>query len=313
MAVRAPLYFDGSDLKEMSTAQVDELINEAIYQYSQGTIGVALGVVASGGNLTGINDTRLQAGAMITHASAFPTEAQTGEPTTVTVAYDKLNQIVTSGSGTADSGLNYPLYKTASNGIQPMNLQDLKDTILHPAIDLMVSGSTTYQQAGTYHINTSSSVTGSTLVDASPVYTDSRANVGAYTSGGIPETQDQPMTINNYYLHRINGVAGTFEKPLYIRILGNHDLQEYSTIDFQAFLKGWINFTAGASIDGYKITYNVDGSGTNRGSAMVDTVLTGGSGTYTTFQAGTDDYRAQEFPDGTATTAATHYLKILKS
>ena len=46
---------------------------------------------------------------------------------------------------------------------------------------------------------------------------------------------------------------------------------------------------------------------------MVDTVLTGGSGVHTTRYGGTDDYRAQEFPNGSATTAATNYLKILKS
>ena len=51
MAVRAPLYLDSGNLKEMSTAEVDEIIAETIYQYATGTIGVALGVVASGGNL----------------------------------------------------------------------------------------------------------------------------------------------------------------------------------------------------------------------------------------------------------------------
>ena len=50
MAVRAPLYLDSGNLKEMSTAEVDEIIAETIYQYATGTIGVALGVVASGGN-----------------------------------------------------------------------------------------------------------------------------------------------------------------------------------------------------------------------------------------------------------------------
>ena len=84
-----------------------------------------------------------------------------------------------------------------------MNLTDVKDTFLHPAIDLLTAGTTTAQQAGTYHINTSSNVTGSTEVSASAtaVYADTRADTSAYTSGGITETQDQPTTINNYYLH----------------------------------------------------------------------------------------------------------------
>ena len=33
---------------------------------------------------------------------------------------------------------------------------------------------------------------------------------------------------------------------------------------------------------GYKIRYNINGTGTNKGSGMVDTRLTGGSGNYQT-------------------------------
>ena len=60
--------------------------------------------------------------------------------------------------------------------------------------------------------------------------------------------------------------------------------------------------------------YNVgsSGSGNTRGSGMADTRLNG-SGNYQTRQINTDDYRAQEFPDGTATTIATYYLRINKS
>ena len=68
---------------------------------------------------------------------------------------------------------------------------------------------------------------------------------------------------------------------------------------------------AAESGDGFKITYSYT-TGTNRGSGMVDTILIG-TGDYKTFQAGADDYRAQEFPNGTASTANTWYLKINKS
>ena len=316
MAVRAPLYLDSGNLKEMSTAEVDEIIAETIYQYATGTIGVALGVVASGGNLDQMTDSRLISGTASVDVSAFPNEATTAEPTTTNITYDKINQIITSGSGTPDDGKTWPVYKTSSDHIQAMSLQDVKDTFLHPAIDLLTTGSTTSQQAGTYHINTSNSVTGSTLVSATPVFVDTRADAASYTSAGIGTagtTQDINTTINSYFLHRIDGVAGTFKKPIYIKAIGDIDLQEYTTANFQALLKGGIQYTAAVSIDGYKITYNVNGTGNNRGSAMVDTVLTGGSGVHTTRYVGTDDYRAQEFPNGSATTAATNYLKILKS
>ena len=68
---------------------------------------------------------------------------------------------------------------------------------------------------------------------------------------------------------------------------------------------------AAESGDGFKITYSYT-TGTNRGSGMVDTILTG-TGDYKTFKFDGDDYRAQEFPSGTAATANTWYLKINKS
>ena len=46
---------------------------------------------------------------------------------------------------------------------------------------------------------------------------------------------------------------------------------------------------------------------------MVNTVLTGGSGNYQTRLVGSNDYRAQEFPDGTPATANTYSFKIEKS
>ena len=54
------------------------------------------------------------------------------------------------------------------------------------------------------------------------------------------------------------------------------------------------------------------GSGQTRGSGMADTILDG-SGNYQTRQVDNDDYRAQEFPNGSVTTAATYYLRIHKS
>ena len=88
MAVRKPLYYDAGDLKEMTTAMVDTIIDQCVYQYSLDT-SVTLEVVSSGGNLGVLTDTRQQAGAMLTHASTFPSEATTPEPSTVTINYDK--------------------------------------------------------------------------------------------------------------------------------------------------------------------------------------------------------------------------------
>ena len=311
MAVRKPLYEVSGNLREMSTAMVDSIVDQIIYQYSLSP-SVTLSVVGSGGNLGTITDTRKQAGSYSTSRTAFPSEATTAEPSTVTVSYSKINSSTASVSPTTDTGKTWPSYYNASGQIQAMNLQDVKDTFLHPAIDLLTAATTTTQQAGTYHISSSSSVTGSTLVSATPVFSDTRANTGAYTAGSIPETLDQPTTITNYYLHRVNGSAPSFTLPYYVNASNN--IQQFTSATFNLLAQEWIRYTAASSADGYSISYNLgtSGSGNTRGSGMGDTVLNG-SGNYQTRYVNTDDYRAQEFPNGTAVTSNTYYLRINKS
>lgn len=311
MAIRNPLKNDSGNVKEMTTAEVNQIIDQIVYQYSLNP-SVALSVVASGGSLGTITDTRLQAGAYSTSTTAFPSEATTAEPSVVTVSYSKINQTVATVSPTTDTGKTWPVYYNASGHIQAMNLQDIKDTFLHPAINLLTAATTTTQQAGTYFISSSSSVAGSTLVSSTPVFSDTRANTSLYTAGSIPEALDQPTTITNYYLHSVNGSNTSYSVPFYINA-SNH-LQEYTSASFQSLVQGWIRYTAASSTDGYKITYNLgtSGSGNTRGSGMGDTRLNG-AGNYQTRYVNTDDYRAQEFPNGTSTTINTYYLRINKS
>jgi len=311
MAVRTPLYLNSGNLKEMSTTMVDNIIDQIIYQYSLNP-SVTLSVVSSGGNLGTITDTRLQAGTHATSASSTPPESGTGEPTVVTVNYDKISSSSATVSPTSDTGKTWPVYRTSTNDIQAMTLQDVKDTFLHPAIDLLTSGSTGTQQAGTYHISTSSSVTGSTEVSGSntPIFLDTGANTSAYSSGSIPETLDQPQTLTSYYLQRVNGNDNAYTTPMFIT--GANDLQVYTTTNFESLVQEWIRYTAASSTDGYAISYNINGTGTNRGSGIVDQRLNG-SGNYQTRFVNANDYRAQEFPNGTLTTINTYFLKINKS
>ena len=310
MAVRSPLKNDSGNVKEMTSAEVDQIVDQVVYQYSQNP-SVTLSVVSSGGNLGTISDTRLQAGAMSQTNSSFPPESSTAEPSVVTVTYDKISQTIASVSPTADTGKTWPAYYNASGHIQAMSLQDVKDTFLHPAIDLLTAGTTSTQQAGTYHISTTSSVTGSTLVSGTPVFLDTRADTSAYTAGSIPETLDQPTTITTFYLQRVNGTNNSYVKPFYINAQNN--LQEFAGGTFESLLQEWIRKTAADSNDGYKLDYNLgtSGLGNTRGSGMSDTRLNG-SGNYQTVQV-SDDYRAQEFPDGTPTSINTYYLRIRKS
>jgi len=313
MAVRTPLKNDSGNVKEMSSAEVDQIVDQIVYQYSLNP-SVALSVVGSGGSLGTITDTRLQAGAASTSTTAFPSEATTAEPSTVTVNYSKIDSSTASITPTADTGKTWPAYYNASGHIQAMSLQDVKDTFLHPAIDLLTAATTTTQQAGTYFISSSSSVVGATEVSgtATPIFLDTRADTTLYTAGGIAETLDQPTTITSFYLQRVNGSDTSYTVPFYINA-SNH-LQEFDSATFESLLQGWIRYTAASSTDGYSISYNLgtSGSGNTRGSGMGDTRLNG-SGNYQTRFVNTDDYRAQEFPNGTATTINTYYLRINKS
>ena len=313
MAVVKPLYETGGNLREMDSTMVQQLVDQAVYQYSLSP-SVALSVVSSGGSLDAITDTRKSAGAQSTSSTSFPSEGTTQEPQTVTVTYDKVTETRTAGSPTADTGKTWPVYYNSSGQIQAMSLTDVKDTILHPAIDLLASGSTGTQQGGTYHVSTSTSVSGSTEVSGSntAIFTDTRADTGAYSAGSIPETQDQPTTITNYYLHRITGSEISYTEPYFLD--SNNNIKEFTTAAFNSLLQEWMQYTAVSSGDGYSLSYNIgsSGSGNTRGSGMADTILNG-SGNYQTRQVNNDDYRAQEFPNGSATTAATYYLRIHKS
>ena len=312
MAVRSPLYYNSGNLQEMTSAMVTQIVEQTVYQYSLNP-SVTLSVVGSSGNLDAIVDTRLQAGAQSTSATAFPNEATTAEPSVVSITYDKISETRATVTPTADTGLTWPVYYDSST-IRAMSLQDVKDTFLHPAIDLLSSGSIGTSQGGTYHINSSTSVAGSTEVSGSntAVFSNTQADTSAYTSGGIPETLDQPTTLTNFYLHKITGSNTAYTSP--VKIDGSSNLQEYPAATFNALLQDWIRYTAASSTDGYSISYNVGatGSGSTRGSGMADTRLNG-SGNYQTRFVNTDDYRAQEFPNGTATTINTYYLRIHKS
>jgi len=310
MSVRAPLYNNSGNIQEMTTAMVDEVVDQIVYQYSLSP-SVALSVVSSGGSLGTISDTRLQAGASTTDATNFDTEGETPDVSTVTVNYAKIDSSTASITPTTDTGTTWPLYYNSSGQIQAMNLTDIKDTFLHPAIDLLSAATTTSQQAGTHFISSATSVTGSTRVSATPIFTDTRANAAAYTAGGIGETQDQPTTITNYYLYTVNGSDTSYTAPFFIN--GSNNLQVFAEATFESLIQEWIRYTAASSTDGYAISYNLgtSGSGNERGSGMADTKLN--SSTYATRFVNADDYRTQEFPSGSAVTQNTYYLRINKS
>ena len=314
MTVRIPLKLDGSDIRQMTTANITALKLEAIRLYGLAPTAVMSQVSSGGAGFAAISDTRLQAGAASEDATNFDTQAQTANVSTITVNYDKLNLTYTSVSAWSDATYGYPLYLDASNNLQEMSAQDMYDTFIIPAIDTLTSGSTGEDQAGTYRIHTATSLTGHTLISSTPVFSDTRANAAAYTADGLPETQDQPTTITNYYLMRVNsGSQSSFAAPLVLTDSGA-TIHEMPAANLTNMLQDSIQYNA-SQVAGTKISYNINGSGNARGSAMVNTKLDGS--TYLTHQSAAayssgDGYFSQEVPSGSVTTVGTYTFKVVQ-
>ena len=321
MAVRTPLKLDGSNnLIEMTSTDIANIKAEMIRQYGLNP-SVTLTQVASGGSLGSISDTRLQSGTASTSISATPPETTTAEPTTVTVNYSRMTETVATLSATADTNNRaFPVYYTAGGHIQAMTLQDMYDTFVTDVIDTLTTAATTTSQAGTYRIHTATTLTGHTLLSATPVFIDTVADIGdidgtnAYQAANIGtagSVQDLFLTRTSYYLFSINPASvGTIPTPVYITT-GNH-LQQFTTANFQAQLADLVRYYATQT--GSRVDYVMDTSTTGaRGSGMVNSNHTGGAGVYATLNVTTNDYRAQEFPNGTLTTITTTYLRCIRA
>lgn len=321
MAFRYPLILDGSNnLKEMSAAQVTAVSDRVRYLYGANP-SVTLSRVASGGTLGTISDTRKKSGAASVStgnqntvddgAAEYTQETSTAEPGTVTVNYARISQTKDNTTASVDTNnVAFPIYRTASSHIRAMSLDDVYDTFINPAIDVITGNN--QPQPGTYYIHTATSLSGYSAVSTSPVFSDTRANTASFLAaniGGAGSTQDFATTITNYYLLAANNMAApSMEQMLFIRN-SDKNIEQYTQAEMDAWLQNCVRHTASeGSGTGTRITYSYS-SGTNLGSGMNDTILNG-SGNYQTRFVGVDDYRAQEFPNGSSTTAQIHRLKI---
>jgi hypothetical protein len=298
MAIRTPLKIDSTNLKEMSSTDTGNIISRMVYLYMTDP-SVALSVVANSGSLDAINDTRTQASAATSHASSFQTA---GAVSTVTVSNDKIDESVTSNSVPADTNnIRFPVYNDSGN-IKAMSLTDM----YHSFVSLATNGtSTLIPAAQPYKIGTSAPG-GYTQVSPTPIFVDTVANVSAYAAGNIPEAQDQPTTLTNYYLYSNNGTAVTAPTPLYID--SNQNLKEYTAAELDVVLKEVVRYAA-QSLTSNKLRFYIGGSGTTCGTGIVNKKYN--SSAQQQVQVG-DDYRTQRFPSGTAVAVNTYYLKARK-
>jgi len=283
-----------------------------VYLYG-GSPSVTIEISVGSGSLGAMIDTRMQAGAPTQDFSNFDTSGETPNISRATdVTFDKMNQVNASVSTPTDTNNRlYPVYYN-SGTIQAMTATDVFDTFITQAIGTLTDGN---DRDGTFRISTSTSESGHTLISSNPVFTDTRANTSLYSAGGIPELQDQPFDVNNYYLHRTNqGASPSVTLPF--QITSGNDLQRYSITAFDAMLLAEIRHHT-VNTSGSTISYNINGSGNNRGTGMVDTRLDG-SGNYQQRQDGPGgtsgtSYRTQEFPNGSPQTISTYFLKINRS
>ncbi len=312
MVARTPLILDGGNLKEMSSSQITEIQNRCRYLYGANP-SVVLSHTASGGNLSpGMSDTRMRAGVTSSGASSFPAETSTDEPTIITVTtYDRVNQTAANTTETADtSNIAFPVYRTNTNDIQAMTLTEMYETFIYPAIDTITSA---VGQPGTYRVHTSNSLTGYTNLGT--IFSDTRVIPANYSAASIPAAgqtyADQVSGIADFYLLSSPNIAApTYTSPVYIR--SDNNIQQYTQTAFDAILKNCMRHVA-SEVTGSKIRYILDTNNIEPilGTAITDTKLNG-SGNYQTHEAGADDYRAAEFPNGTAVTATTWYLRMVQ-
>jgi hypothetical protein len=319
MTVRTPIYFDGTDIVEMSATHMTQWKTYIAYLYASAP-SVTVTVVSGSGTLSPtMADTRLKAGAASatgSGGSAFVAEGTTAEPATVTVNYDKLTGPTYNTSLSAQADTNnfaFPAYKDGDN-LKAMSLTDYVDTFIYATLDAMITASESAATNGTYTIATSASVTNYAEVSGAgtAVFLDTRADTSAYSAAGIPETLDQPTTVTSFFLQRANfGRTFPTVAPLLIDASGNLNQVDLTsdTSSFNAILKNDIRHYAAEDSGGHKLSYNINGSGNARGTAMVDNRLNG-AGNYQQRQVG-DDYRSQEFPNGSAATISTYTFKIV--
>ena len=318
MAVRTPVKYDGSNIVEMSSSDLTEWYAYIAYLYAKSPT-VTVSVVSASGTLSpsGMTDTRMKAGAASTNASAFVAEGSTAEPATVTgTTYDKITGPTydTSGSANADLGaVGYPLYIDGDSNLRVMSQADYVDTFIYATLDAMINASESSATNGTYTIATGgSAATNYTRVSSTAVFIDTRADTSAYTADGIPETLDQPTNVTSFFVDRRSDARAFPSNALLFAESGGDIIQGPLTADsstFNAALENDIQFYAAEDSAGHKLSYNINGSGNARGSAIVDTRLNG-AGNYQTRQVG-DDYRSQEFPNGSGATISTFTFKIV--
>jgi len=321
---------------------------------------VTLTYVGSGGNLGSMRDRRFKAGAMVSRAgdgtsgddgaAEFFNAANTPNVVAVDTLWSKINvnydTSVAMPNHLSHGALSKPLtmgsYSANRKNMKEFSSAQLGELVAEALAEIgnnkahgSYANMTTGRHGGYAVLRQDASIPsthddGGGLTDMGRVFEDTIANASAYTAGGIPETQDQPVALDNanrwnLYSMDVNATAPP-EPPnmVYVDPSTGH-IHEWGMANMTAFFQPFVQHIAA---NGYnaagkgKLHFYIDGEtggpNVNSGTGTSSTPLDGGFGemkneqlpssTYATRQVG-DDYRSQEFPSGTAQIVNTYSLR----
>ena len=119
MAIRRPLKLDSGNIKDLSSVEMELIVDEAIRQYGQSP-SVGLTINQGNGNLTSLSETRAIAGEGAISGVGFPDAPASGFNV---ITYNNTVQTITDQTfpyrtGTGYENYSYPIYRTASSNVR---------------------------------------------------------------------------------------------------------------------------------------------------------------------------------------------------
>lgn len=320
MANRAFIEDGSTGIRETTLAEHNNMLGRIGYLYQQSQ-PITLSVVASNGNISpNMTDTRYKSGTAARNTSGawpavttYPPESTTGEPQLVVgTTYDKISQTIT--TPTTFANLDYqslnvkPIFRETDGSLREMSYNEVLAYFIDPVVDAMVSTSTVSDAAaGSYFISTSVSVPGA--ANLGTVFVDTNANLSGYLASniGTAGTTQDIFSSTVYRLHRVTSSMVNqgfgYRTPLVIDYTANRKntpagLRHMTYAEFDSLFEPLVRYAL-HSVPGYTLRYNINGNGTRQGTQIANRQMIGVSGAYTKYAATADDYRAQEFPNGT--------------
>ena len=341
MAVRTPVYLDGTSIRDMSTAQITAVKQRCVYLFGGANRPVNLTYDAgnTGTDIRRMLDTSDSPSDEVHNNRSFSNNTSSlgnttdgsARPSDEKTTYDYIAMSTNDGSPSEPADTNniaFPLYQESTGILRSMTRDDMYDTFINDAIDLLVDGN---DRDGTYRISTeSTTLADHTIVNSNPIFTDTNFDKsihGAVTSTTtlniLPLSGSNTIAVANWYLWRTN--QGTsYDTPsivLPIKTDTNQDFVQYSAADFDTLLENLLFYSA-ASRTNYRIRYDIEGDGQDaftisspsstpmtRGDAITDSTLD--SQVRINDQDG-DTYRSQNLPTGASETETTYTLKIYR-